>query len=223
MSRGTLRTALCAAGTTVLLATALAAPAGASTNGGTAAPDGSGPQPTPAQSGDPGASPAPAPGPGQAGAAPGTQSPTTLSRLVVPGSVARIIHGLAAAPAAAPPVVQNAIWTANAIIGRPYVFGGGHGAFAASGYDCSGTVSFALHGGSLLSAPMDSSELESWGLNGRGRWISVYANGGHAYMNIAGIRLDTSAADDHSGLKGPRWRPMRHSNSGYRVRHPLGL
>jgi hypothetical protein len=219
MSRGTIRTALCAAGTTVLLA-ALAAPAGASTDGGTAAPDGSGAQPTQPQGDQPGAQPAPA---GQGGGATGALPPSTLPRVVVPGTVAKIVHGLAAAPAAAPPAVQNAIWAANAIVGRPYIFGGGHAAFTASGYDCSGTVSFALHGGSLLPAPMDSSELEGWGLNGRGRWISVYANAGHAYMNIAGIRLDTSAAGDPSGLKGPRWRPMRHSNGGYRARHPLGL
>lgn len=141
----------------------------------------------------------------------------------MPGRVAKIVNGLAEAPAAAPPAVQDAIWAANAIVGKPYVYGGGHGAFIASGYDCSGTVSYALHGGTLLSAPLDSSQFEIWGVRGRGHWVSIFANPGHAYMNIAGIRLDTSSADDPSGLKGPRWRRVRRSNRGYTVRHPAGL
>jgi hypothetical protein len=124
---------------------------------------------------------------------------------------------------AAPAVVQQVIWAGNEIIGLPYVFGGGHGSFIDSGYDCSGTVSFALHGGKLLSAPEDSSEFESWSSHGAGRWIAVFANSGHAYMDVAGLRLDTSAADDPSNQQGPRWRPLRSENGGYTIRHPLGL
>jgi hypothetical protein len=142
---------------------------------------------------------------------------------MVPGSLARYVGGLAAAPMAAPASVQQAIWAANAIIGLPYVYGGGHQSFEDSGYDCSGTVSFALHGGNLLSTPMDSSEFETWGSHGAGRWITVFSNPGHAYVDIAGLRLDTSAADDPSNQQGPRWRPLRTGNSGYTVRHPLGL
>ena len=143
--------------------------------------------------------------------------------LLVPGSLARYVNGYAAAPMNAPASVQQVIWAANEIIGLPYIYGGGHASFISPGYDCSGTVSYALHGGSLLSAPMDSSELEAWGSHGAGRWIAVFGNAGHAYMDVAGLRLDTSAADDPSDQQGPRWRPLRPENAGYVVRHPLGL
>jgi cell wall-associated NlpC family hydrolase len=148
---------------------------------------------------------------------------TPQPELLVPGSVARYVGGYAAAPMNAPAAVQQVIWTANEIIGLPYIFGGGHASFSSPGYDCSGTVSFALHGGDLLSTPMDSSELETWGSHGAGRWIAVFGNAGHAYMDVAGLRLDTSAADDPSNQQGPRWRPLRSENAGYTVRHPLGL
>jgi cell wall-associated NlpC family hydrolase len=143
--------------------------------------------------------------------------------LLVPGSLARYVNGVAAAPMAAPAPVQEAVWAANQIIGLPYVYGGGHASFQDGGYDCSGTVSYALHGGGLLATPEDSSELMSWGSHGAGRWIAVFSNPGHAYVDIAGLRLDTSAADDPSNQQGPRWRPLRTQNSGYTVRHPLGL
>jgi cell wall-associated NlpC family hydrolase len=155
--------------------------------------------------------------------APAKGAPTPQLELLVPGSIARYVNGYAAAPMNAPPSVQQVIWTANEIIGLPYIFGGGHGSFTSPGYDCSGTVSFALHGGSLLPTPMDSSEFETWGSHGAGRWIAVFGNAGHAYMDVAGLRLDTSAADDPSNQQGPRWRPLRVGNSGYTVRHPLGL
>jgi cell wall-associated NlpC family hydrolase len=155
--------------------------------------------------------------------APAKGAPAPQPELLVPGSIARYVNGYAAAPMNAPPSVQQVIWTANEIIGLPYIFGGGHGSFISPGYDCSGTVSFALHGGSLLSTPMDSSEFEAWGSHGAGRWIAVFGNAGHAYMDVAGLRLDTSAADDPSNQQGPRWRPLRTENSGYTVRHPLGL
>ena len=143
--------------------------------------------------------------------------------LLVPGSLARYVSGLAAAPMAAPAAVQEMIWAGDQITGLPYIFGGGHASFTSPGYDCSGTVSFALHGGRLLETPEDSSELETYGSHGIGRWVTVFSNPGHAYVDVAGLRLDTSAADDPSNQQGPRWRPLRPQNSGYTVRHPLGL
>jgi cell wall-associated NlpC family hydrolase len=144
-------------------------------------------------------------------------------QLLVPGTLARYVNGLAAAPMSAPAAVQEIIWAGDQIIGLPYIFGGGHASFISPGYDCSGTVSFALHGANLLAAPEDSSEFEVWGSHGVGRWVTVFANPGHAYMDVAGLRLDTSAADDPSDQQGPRWRPLRPANGGYVVRHPLGL
>lgn len=130
-------------------------------------------------------------------------------------------NGLASAPASAPAAVKNAIAAANRIAFTPYVFGGGHGSFTSSGYDCSGSVSYALHGGGLLSSPEDSTQLESYGSSGAGQWITVWANSGHAYMEIAGLFYDTSGA---GGRGGDRW--TRHSpsgTSGYIVRHPSGF
>ena len=143
---------------------------------------------------------------------------------VVPGVVAKILpNGYAAAPAGAPPAVQAAIFAANQIVGRAYVYGGGHQSFTSVGYDCSGTVSFALHGGDLLATPMDSSDFMRWGVRGPGQWITVYTNPSHAYMTIAGIRLDTSTAGDPSGLSGPRWRPLERSSKGFHARTLPGL
>jgi hypothetical protein len=143
--------------------------------------------------------------------------------LLVPGSRARYVGGLAAAPMSAPAIVQQIIWAGDQIIGLPYIYGGGHASFLSAGYDCSGTVSFALHGASLLLTPEDSSELMAWGSHGIGRWVTIFSNPGHAYMTVAGLRLDTSAADDPSNQQGPRWRPLRTANEGFTVRHPLGL
>jgi peptidoglycan hydrolase-like protein with peptidoglycan-binding domain len=125
----------------------------------------------------------------------------------------------AVAPDSAPQPVKDAIAAANSITTKPYKYGGGHGSWDDTGYDCSGAVSFALHGGNLLDKPMDSSELESFGESGRGAWISVYANSGHAFVFIAGLRFDTSGA----GEDGPRWRTDSVSTSSYVVRHPTGL
>ena len=148
---------------------------------------------------------------------------SALPHLLVPGTRAEIIHGLAAAPEGAPAAVQRLIWAANKIIGRPYVFGGGHKSFISSGYDCSGTVSYALHGGRLLKSPLDSSQFMGWGRAGQGHWLTVLTNPGHAYLDVAGLRLDTSAADDPSNQQGPRWRPLRPDNAGYAIRHPAGF
>ena len=147
----------------------------------------------------------------------------TKPELLVPGTMARYVDGLAAAPMSVPAAVQEIVWAGNQIIGLPYIFGGGHASFTSPGYDCSGTVSFALHGASLIQTPEDSSEFMVWGSHGDGRWVSIFSNAGHAYMTVAGLRLDTSAADDPSNQQGPRWRPLRQGNEGFTVRHPLGL
>lgn len=142
----------------------------------------------------------------------------------VRGKVARILRdGFAAAPANAPRAVQQAIWAGNQLIGRPYWYGGGHGTFISDGYDCSGSVSFALHGGHLLSAPIDSLQMIDWGDGGRGHWMTIYTNAGHAFLEIAGIRLDTSTAGDPGGLSGPRWRPLLADTAGFVQRHPAGF
>ena len=154
------------------------------------------------------------------GAVYGQEAPQPM----VPGLVAQMLpSGLAAAPELAPPAVQQAIWKANLIVGKPYRYGGGHGRFEDDGYDCSGTVSYALNGGGLLAKPLDSSSFMRWGAAGKGSWVTVYTNPGHAFTVIAGLRLDTSAAGDPSGAKGPRWRPVLRKTSGFRARHPLGL
>jgi cell wall-associated NlpC family hydrolase len=145
-----------------------------------------------------------------------------LSGPTVPGSVAELLpSGRAAAPADSPRAIRVMIWTANRLIGLGYRWGGGHGSFSDRGYDCSGTVSYALHAAALIAAPDDSRGLEHWGGQGAGHWVTVYARNGHAFMVIAGLRLDTSPEGDPSGLDGPRWRPSLRDTRGYRARHPL--
>jgi cell wall-associated NlpC family hydrolase len=122
-------------------------------------------------------------------------------------------------PAGAPKDVVDAIAAANAITTKPYRYGGGHGSFKDSAYDCSGSVSYALHGAGLVDAPLDSTAFESWGKSGKGQWITTYANSGHAYVIIAGLRFDTSGR----GESGPRWRTESRSSSGFVPRHPDGL
>ena len=102
---------------------------------------------------------------------------------------------------------------------KPYKWGGGHGRWRDSGYDCSGTVSYVLHAAGLLDAARDSTGLMAYGERGKGGWITVYANGGHAYMVIAGLRFDASGR----GEEGPRWRLEPHSGRGYVKRHPAEL
>jgi peptidoglycan hydrolase CwlO-like protein len=135
-----------------------------------------------------------------------------------PGESAQVINeSEASAPAAAPQAVKDAIAAANSIAMTPYIWGGGHGSFESSGYDCSGAVSFALHGGGFLESPLDSTGLETWGEAGAGKWITVYANAEHAWMVIAGIAFDTV------GGPGPRWHdPWVDSPEGFVVRHPPG-
>ena len=131
--------------------------------------------------------------------------------------------GRASAPLEAPSQVHVAIAAANKIVGKPYRYGGGHAKVEDTGYDCSGTISYALIGAKLMKAPLDSTSFMRWAERGKGQWITVYSNPGHAYVVIAGLRLDTSAAGDPSGAKGPRWRPNLRSSRGFRARHPEGL
>jgi cell wall-associated NlpC family hydrolase len=136
-----------------------------------------------------------------------------------PGERAMLVDGEAVAPADAPLVVKAVIDAANQINDKPYIWGGGHGSFEDEGYDCSGAVSYALHGGGLLSSPLDSGGLTSWGESGGGNWITVYANYGHVYMVVAGLRFDTSM----TGGNGPRWSETMRSPSGFVARHPSGF
>ncbi len=149
---------------------------------------------------------------------------STPTHPIVQGSVAKIVRGVAYAPSLAPPAVQRAIWAGDQIRKKPYIWGGGHASFKARGYDCSGSVSYVLHAASLLSTPFDSSEFYSYGKRGIGRWITIYTNPGHAFVEIAGIRLDTSAeADPHPPPgSGPRWRPLYLHPNGFTPRHPNG-
>jgi hypothetical protein len=170
-------------------------------------------------------------GAGTGGAVYEPAQPAQSAPMVTPGSLAKLLpDGTAAAPALAPPQIQQAIWAANTIQRKPYIYGGGHRSFKSRGYDCSGTVSFALHAAGLLTSPLDSSSFMTWGARGRGHWMTVYTNPGHAYAVIAGLRLDTSSAGVSSaryGAKatqsGPRWRPTGRSARGYRLRHPVGF
>ena len=124
--------------------------------------------------------------------------------------------GLAVAPASAPPEVKAVIEAGNRIATKPYKYGGGHGRWSDSGYDCSGSISYALRGGGLIGRPHDSSEFMRYGKSGRGAWITVYANSGHAYMVVAGLRFDTSARKRGTS----RWTDRGRSAGGYTARHP---
>jgi cell wall-associated NlpC family hydrolase len=150
--------------------------------------------------------------------------PTVPVTRTVPGKVARLrTDGKAAIPRAAPKRVQALIAAANHIIGKPYLWGGGHAKIADAGYDCSGAVSYALIGAQLLAAPMVSGTLAKWDAAGSGKWLSIYANKGHVYLEVAGLRLDTSAVGDRGGRGGVRWRPVIGRRTGFHARHPVGL
>lgn len=139
-----------------------------------------------------------------------------------PGKRAKLRNGLATVPAGAPKPVKRAIRAANRIVkGKPYCYGGGHRRWNDRCYDCSGTVSYALgkKGARLIKRPMPSGAFRSWGKRGRGRWITVYANGGHMYAVIAGLRLDTSQTPGN----GPGWSAKKLHQRGFAVRHPRGL
>jgi cell wall-associated NlpC family hydrolase len=135
-------------------------------------------------------------------------------------SSAILLTGVALAPTDAPAPVAGAIDAANTIVGRPYVWGGGHASFYSNSYDCSGAVSFALFGGGLIPRPLTSGDLMHWGAPGPGKWITVYANPGHTFAEIAGLRFDT--VGDEQGT-GPRWHLATASTAGFVARHPPGL
>jgi peptidoglycan hydrolase-like protein with peptidoglycan-binding domain len=152
----------------------------------------------------------------------GVVGPATWAALGIPGRhpVLKRAH-LAGRPArpGLPGAVLRAVAAANRIAGLPYRFGGGHRSFHDSAYDCSGSVSYVLHAAGRLGSPLDSGELMSWGAPGRGRWITVYANPGHAYMVIHGRRYDTTGRSD----SGSRWQRTDRSSAGYVARHAVGL
>jgi hypothetical protein len=133
------------------------------------------------------------------------------------GAGAAVHH--AAAPTRAEIAVRLMLTAGNRIARLPYTWGGGHGSFTSSGYDCSGSVSYVLHADGLLSTPMDSSGLEGFGQPGPGRHVTVYANASHAWMTVDGRRFDTIALQE----TGTRWSSSVPSDAGYTVRHPAGL
>lgn len=135
------------------------------------------------------------------------------------GAKAKLVNGEAIAPAGAPARVKAVIAAANRIRNKPYRYGGGHGRWWDSGYDCSGSVSFALHGGDFLDSPLPSGSFMRWEKRGLGRWITVFAHGGHAYAVIAGLRWDTSMTPGD----GPGWSTQMRSSSGFVARHPAGF
>ena len=161
-----------------------------------------------------------APGGASAACSTGGLTPTETD-ICTPTAKARLLpNGQLVPPASAPARVKLVIAAANKIRTKPYIWGGGHAQWWDAGYDCSGSVSFALHGGKFLTSPLPSGPLESWGEEGEGSWISVYANSGHAYMTVAGFRFDTSG--DEGAETGPRWHTEMRDNVGYVVRHPTG-
>jgi cell wall-associated NlpC family hydrolase len=139
-------------------------------------------------------------------------APTTGKAVVGP-------DGLAVAPTDAPPLVQAIIQAGNRIAKKPYKYGGGHGKWEDTGYDCSGSMSYAFHGAGMLDEALDSTGFESWGEAGEGTWVTIYAKGSHAFMVVAGLRFDTSGRAN----QGTRWQADMRSAAGYVVRHPAGL
>ena len=155
-------------------------------------------------------------------APPGSTTTTTQTE---PGSAAQLqSNGMALPPANAPRQVRKAIKAGNRIRSKPYIWGGGHRRFKSSGYDCSGAVSYVLHAAGMLRSPLASGPLMAWGAPGTGSWITVFANRSHAWMTVAGLRFDTSAAGESLNQgSGPRWRFNMRSGSGYAARYYPGL
>lgn len=139
----------------------------------------------------------------------------------VPGAAATLAGERAIAPASAPTAVKQVIAAANRIRATSYIWGGGHARWWDKGYDCSGSVSYALHGAKLLEAPLVSGAFMTWGEPGPGAWITIYANKEHVYMTVAGLRWDTGG--DPPGVTGPRWHSEPFLGKGFVVRHPVGL
>ena len=148
------------------------------------------------------------------------QGPARQPAQLAPGDRAQVgPDGLALAPANAPDAVKAIIAAGNQIAKKPYRYGGGHGSWNDSGYDCSGSVSYALHGAGLLDQSMPSGGFMSWGDPGPGQWVTLYAKASHIYMVVAGLRFDTSGRSN----AGTRWQADMRPTDGYAVRHPTGL
>jgi cell wall-associated NlpC family hydrolase len=142
--------------------------------------------------------------------------------ICTPTEKARLLeNGMLIPPQSAPARVKAVIRAANRIRSKPYIFGGGHARWWDAGYDCSGSVSYALHGGEFIESPLPSGPMARWGLAGEGRWITVYTNPGHAYAVIAGVRWDTSGNTD--GRTGPSWHEDLRTPAGFVARHPAGF
>ncbi len=137
------------------------------------------------------------------------------------GKATALENGVALPPLEAPEAVLNVIRAGNIIARTPYKWGGGHGRFQDNGYDCSGSVTYALYYAGLIDGPHTSGDLMAYGKPGPGKWITIYANGGHVYMTVAGIRFDTSAASSTNHFS--RWQNALRTNGGFEVRHPPGL
>jgi hypothetical protein len=161
-----------------------------------------------------------APGSASAGCSTGGMSAAEVDVCTPTAKAKLLANGMLIPPKSAPARVKQVIAAANKIRSKPYVWGGGHARWWDRGYDCSGAVSFALHGGRFLESPLPSGPMMKWGEEGEGRWITVYANGGHAYAVIAGFRWDTSG--DAGGETGPRWHADLRDNAGFTARHPAG-
>jgi peptidoglycan hydrolase-like protein with peptidoglycan-binding domain len=150
----------------------------------------------------------------------GIVGPATWAALGRPG-IRTVLKrgGTPRTPGGLPLRVRRIIAAGDRIAGKPYKYGGGHGQWDDSGYDCSGSVSYALHGGGLLDSALSSGGFMTWGAPGRGRWVTIYANPGHVYMIVNGRRFDTTGRDE----SGSRWQSRSRSSAGYTVRHPPGL
>ena len=149
----------------------------------------------------------------------GTRREAVAIRNADPSKAVALGNGVALPPLEAPEEVKQIIEAGNVIARTPYLWGGGHGKWLDTGYDCSGSVSFALAAAGLLNGPLASGPLMSWGESGPGKWVTIYANNGHVYMYVAGVRFDTS----NSRVTGSRWSNTTRSNAGFVARHPAGL
>jgi cell wall-associated NlpC family hydrolase len=149
----------------------------------------------------------------------GTRRQAVAQRNADPTKAVALGNGVALPPLEAPEEVKQIIEAGNVIARSPYLWGGGHGKWLDTGYDCSGSVSFALAAAGLLNGPLASGPLMSWGESGPGKWVTIYANNGHVYMYVAGVRFDTS----NSRVTGSRWSNTTRSNAGFVARHPAGL
>jgi cell wall-associated NlpC family hydrolase len=158
-------------------------------------------------------------GPKPKGAASAGTPRRGVTRPTDPTKATALGNGVALPPLEAPEEVKQIIEAGNVIARTPYVWGGGHGKWLDKGYDCSGSVSFALAAAGLLNGPLASGPLMSWGEPGPGKWVTIYSSPGHVYMYVAGVRFDTS----NSRVTGSRWSNTTRSNAGFVARHPAGL